>query len=92
MGYALFMLQMGERHPVMTKTLKGFAGSTVVEIGESFQGNAYRAVCTVQYEDAVFVLHAFQKKSKKGNRTPKPDMQLIEKRLKELTAERERVR
>src|SRR5689334_22657315 len=66
MGYALFLAQVGERHPTMTKTLKGFGGGTVVEVKESHDGNAYRAVYTVRHADAVYVLHAFQKKSKKG--------------------------
>jgi len=90
MGYALFLAQVGERHPTMTKTLKGFGGGTVVEVKESHDGNAYRAVYTVRHADAVYVLHAFQKKSKKGIATPKADMDLIEKRLKELTNEKER--
>jgi phage-related protein len=55
MGYALFLAQMGERHPIMAKTLKGFGGGTVIEVRESFEGNAYRAVYTVRYADAVFV-------------------------------------
>ena len=77
MGYALFLAQRGERHSTMTKTLRGFRGATVVEIRESHERNAYRAVYTVRYADAVYVLHAFQKKSKKGIKTPKPDMKLI---------------
>lgn len=84
MGYALFMAQMGERHSTMVKTLGGFGGGTVVEVRESHDGNAYRAVYTVRYADAVYVLHAFQKKSKKGIATPKADIDLIEKRLKDL--------
>ena len=83
MGYALFLAQMGERHPIMVRTLKGFSGGTVIEVRESFGGNAYRAVYTVRYADAVFVLHAFQKKSKKGSATPKAEIDLIEKRLKD---------
>jgi phage-related protein len=89
MGYALFLAQMGERHATMAKTLKGFGGGAVVEVRESHEGNAYRAVYTVRYADAVYVLHAFQKKSKKGAATPKPDMDLIEKRLKDLISEKE---
>ena len=57
---------------------------------ESDDAGTYRAVYTVRYIDAVYVLHAFQKKSKIGAKTPKPDLQLIEKRLKALIAERER--
>jgi len=92
MGYALFLAQMGERHATMAKTLKGFGGGTVVEVKESYEGNAYRAVYTVRYADAVYVLHAFQKKSKTGIKTPKPDLNLIEKRLQDLIEERERRR
>ena len=84
MGYALFLAQMGERHPTMVRTLKGFGGSTMVEVKESYDGNAYRAVYSLRYADAVYVLHAFQKKSKKGIETPKADINLIEKRLKNL--------
>jgi len=89
MGYALFLAQMGERHPSRAKTLSGFGGATVIEVRESYDGNAYRAVYTVRYADAIHVLHAFQKKSKKGIATPKPEMDLIEKRLKDLIKEKE---
>jgi len=92
MGYALFLAQMGERHPVMARTLRGFGGGTVIEIRESREGNAYRAVYTVRYTDAVYVLHAFQKKSKRGIATPKEEIRLIEKRLKDLIDEKERQR
>jgi phage-related protein len=91
-GYALFLAQMGERHATMAKTLKGFGGGTVVEVKESHDGNAYRAVYTVRYAEAVYVLHAFQKKSKTGIKTSQADMRLIEKRLKELGEEREKRR
>jgi phage-related protein len=89
MGYALFLAQMGERHPTTAKTLSGFGGANVIEVKESYDGNAYRAVYTVRYADAVYVLHAFQKKSKKGAATPKPEMDLVEKRLKDLIKEKE---
>jgi phage-related protein len=92
MGYALFLAQMGERHPTKAKTLKGFGGGSVVEVKESHDGNAFRAVYTVRYADAVYVLHAFEKKSKRGIATPKMDMNLIVKRLKELIDEKERRR
>ena len=92
MGYALFLAQMGERHATMAKTLKGFGGGTVVELKESHDGSAYRAVYTVRYSEAVYVLHAFQKKSKTGIKTSQADMRLIEKRLKELIEEREKRR
>lgn len=90
MGYALFLAQGGGRHPAMAKTLSGFGGAATVEVRESDDAGTYRAVYTVRYIDAVYVLHAFQKKSKTGAKTPKPDLQLIEKRLKFLIAEHER--
>src|SRR6266487_439201 len=83
MGYALFLAQMGERHPTRAKTLGAFGGATVIEVKESYDGNAFRAVYTVRYADAIYVLHAFQKKSKKGIATPKAEIELIEKRLKD---------
>jgi phage-related protein len=89
MGYALFLAQVGERHSTMAKTLGGFGGAAVIEVKESYDGNAYRAVYTVRYADAIYVLHAFQKKSKKGIATPKTEMDLIEKRLKDLIREKE---
>jgi phage-related protein len=64
----------------------------VVEVKENYRGDAYRAVYTVCYADAVYVLHAFQKKSKKGAATLRADISLIEKRLKELIEEREKRR
>lgn len=92
MGYALFLAQMGERHPIMAKTLSGFGGANVIEIKETYEGDAYRAVYTVRYAEAVYVLHAFQKRSKKGKATPKRDVDLITKRLKDLVAEKEKER
>jgi phage-related protein len=90
MGYALLLAQMGERHPTMAKTLKGFGGGAVIEVKETYDGNSYRAVYTVRYAGAVFVLHAFQKKSKTGAATPKADMEPIRRRLKDLIAEMEK--
>jgi phage-related protein len=92
MGYALFLAQIGERHPTMAKTLKGFGGGNVIEIRESYEGDAYRAVYTLRYADAVYGLHAFQKKSTKGKATPKRDIDLITKRLKDLVQEKEKGR
>jgi phage-related protein len=73
----------------MAKTLGGFGGAAVLEIRESYEGNAYRAIYTVRYADAVYVLHAFQKKSKKGIATPKAELDLVERRLKDLIKEKE---
>ena len=92
MGYALFLAQMGERHSTMTRTLRGFGGAAVIEVRESYDGDAYRAIYTVRYAEAVYVLHAFQKKSKKGIATPKAEIELIERRLKDLIKEKEQRR
>jgi phage-related protein len=88
MGYALYLAQMGERHATMAKTLTGFAGGAMIEIRESDRAGTYRAVYTVRFADAIYVLHAFQKKSKQGIRTPAADVASIERRLKELIAEK----
>lgn len=81
MGYALHFAQAGDKHP-SAKPLKGFRGAGVLEVVEDHDGNAYRAVYTVRLAGAVYVLHAFQKKSKKGAATPKRELDLIRKRLK----------
>ncbi len=80
-GHALDFAQRGERHD-SAKVLKGFGGTGVLEIVEDDQGNTYRAAYTVKFKEAVFVLHVFQKKSKSGISTPKPDMDIIRERLK----------
>lgn len=84
-GYALYEAQMGEKSD-MAKTLKGFGSAGVLEVIASTQGSTYRAVYTVKFADAVYVLHCFQKRSSKGIATPKPDMDLIRSRLKEAEA------
>jgi phage-related protein len=81
-GQALYAAQQGETDPA-AKPLKGFGGSRVMEIVERYKGDAYRAVYTAQFGDAVYVLHAFQKKSKSGIATPKPDIDLIRRRYAE---------
>ena len=80
-GYALYFAQMGDKHP-SAKPLKGFGGAGVLEIVEDYDGNTFRVVYTVKLSEAVYVLHAFQKKSKKGVRTPKWEMDLVRERLK----------
>jgi phage-related protein len=80
-GHALDFAQRGEQHDAV-KVLKGFGGAGVLEIVGNEQGGTYRAVYTVKFEIAVFVLHVFQKKSKSGIATPKPDMDIIRERLK----------
>jgi phage-related protein len=77
MGYALFLAQMGDRHMTMARTLKGFGSATVIEVRDSYQGNAHRAVYTVRYAEAIYVLHAFQKKSTRGIGTPQLELRLI---------------
>jgi len=85
-GHALYLAQKGERAP-SAKVLKGFGGGDVVEIVEDHEGDAYRCAYTVRLERAVYVLHAFKKKSKRGVETPKHDMDLIRSRLKEAEAQ-----
>ncbi|MBN3802183.1 type II toxin-antitoxin system RelE/ParE family toxin [Paraburkholderia sp. Ac-20336] len=80
-GHALDFAQRGDQHGA-TKVLKGFGGAGVLEVVEDDAGGTYRAVYTVKFEEAVFVLHCFQKKSKSGIATPKEDMEIIRARLK----------
>ncbi len=79
-GVALFAAQIGSKHPE-AKPMKGFTGSGVLEIVEDYNTDTYRAVYTVRYVDAVYVLHVFQKKSKKGIATPQEEIDKIKKRL-----------
>jgi phage-related protein len=81
----LYQAQIGLLHPD-AKPLKGFGSAGILEIVEDWYGDAYRAVYTVRFEQAVFVLHCFQKKAKHGIETPIADMDLIRKRLKEAEA------
>jgi len=79
-GYALYAAQKGETDPA-AKPLKGFGGHAVMEIVTPFDGNTWRTVYTVRLRDYVYVLHAFQKKSKSGIATPKAEIDLIHQRL-----------
>ena len=90
MGFALYQAQLG-RKAVSAKPLGGFGGATMLEIVDDFRTDTYRAVYTVKFGDAVYVLHAFQKKSKRGKATPKAELDLIKSRLK-LAAEDHRAR
>src|ERR1700691_4914713 len=83
-GTAILWAQMGGIHP-SAKPLRGFGNAQVVEIVDNYDGDTYRAVYTVRFENLVYVLHVFQKKSKKGNKTPKHDIDLIKGRLNQLT-------
>lgn len=80
-GYALSLSQAGDQHDA-AKVLKGFGSAGVLEVVEDDAGGTYRAVYTVKFEEAVFALHCFQKKSKRGIATPKKDMDIIRARLK----------
>lgn len=81
MGFALYVAQTGRRYR-STKILKGLP-SGILEIVETFHGDAFRTIYTIRFESAVFVLHAFQKKSKSGISTPKFEMKLVQQRLRE---------
>jgi phage-related protein len=80
-GYALYLTQNGRKHD-QAKPLKGFGSAGVLEIVEDWEGNTYRAVYTVRFELAIYVLHVFQKKAKRGIATPKSDLDLIRQRLR----------
>ncbi|MGA1984157.1 MAG: type II toxin-antitoxin system RelE/ParE family toxin [Acidobacteriaceae bacterium] len=79
-GHALYAAQQGETDP-SAKPLKGFGGAAVMEIVAPFDGNTWRAIYTVRFLDVVYVLHAFQKKSKSGIATPTAEIALIRQRL-----------
>lgn len=81
-GQALFDAQTGGKHPD-AKPLKGFRGAGVLEVVEDDDSNTYRAVYTVKFAGAVYVLHAFQKKSKSGRKTPREEIEKVKARLKE---------
>ena len=80
-GHALHFAQNGEQHDA-AKVLKGFGGARVLEVVEDDAAGTYRAVYTVKFQEAVFVLHCFQKKSKSGIATPRKDMEIVHARLK----------
>lgn len=81
-GFAILLAENGMKHPD-AKPMAGFGGAGVLEVVEDLDGDAYRAVYTVQFGSTVYVLHAFKKKSKVGSKTPPRDMELILKRFKE---------
>jgi len=89
-GYVLYLAQIGQKY-FRAKSLKGL-GPGVLEIVSGHRGDTYRGIYTVRFADAVYVLHVFQKKSKKGIRTPQSEIELVRQRLKratELQEERE---
>ncbi len=81
LGYELFLAQTGQ-HPPSAKPLKGFAPGTV-ELIEDHDGDTNRAVYTMRFESALYVLHAFKKKTKRGVATPQSDVELIRRRLRD---------
>ena len=84
-GYALYLAQIGQKHED-AKPLKGFGSAGVLEVVEDWHGDTYRAVYTVRFAAAVYVLHVFQKKARKGIETPKHEINLIHERLKAAEA------
>jgi phage-related protein len=80
-GHALYFAQVGDRHDA-AKVLQGFGSAGVLEVVEDAVGGTYRAVYTIRFQEAVFVLHCFQKKSKSEIETPRVDMEIIRLRLK----------
>ena len=90
MGYALGLAQLGGKHP-HAKPWKGEGGG-VFELVKDHRGDTYRAVYTVRFAEVVYVLHAFQKKSKTGIKTPHDDVNLIGERLKRAQQDYERNR
>lgn len=83
LGYAIYLAQRGDKH-VSSKPLKRL-GAGVFEVVSDHRGDSFRSVYTVRLADCVFVLHAFQKKSKSGVATPKADIELIKQRLKQAS-------
>jgi len=79
-GYALHQAQIGGKH-AKAKPLKGFGSAAVLEVVERYDGDTYRAVYTVRLVHAIYVRHCFKKKSGRGIQTPKPDMELIRRRM-----------
>ena len=85
-GFALYVAQQGGKHPD-AKPLRGFGSAGVLEIVEDHKGDTYRAVYTVRLAGRVYVLHAFQKKSKSGIETPRAEINLVKSRLKRAEEE-----
>lgn len=80
-GFALGLAQQGGKF-IDAKPLKGFGGAGVLEVVEDWQSDTFRCVYSVKFAGAVYVLHTFQKKSKIGSKTPKPEIDLVKERLK----------
>ena len=83
LGFAIFQAQIGQKHPA-AKPLTGhkeFKAASVIEVVEDYDSDTYRAIYTVKFAGVVYVLHAFQKKSKRGNETPRHEIEVIKSRL-----------
>jgi phage-related protein len=80
MGFALYMAQSGGKH-IAAKPLQGHGGAGVLEVVDDYDGDTYRTVYTVRFTEAVYVLHTFQKKSKRGAATPKREIEIVNARL-----------
>lgn len=80
-GVALFMAQNGVTPPI-AKPMKGFGGGGVLELIEADRSGTYRAVYTIRFATAMYVLHVFQKKSKRGIATPRQDIAMVKNRLR----------
>src|SRR5439155_4404290 len=90
-GLALFEAQMG-RKANYARPLRGYGGAGVLEVVDDFDGDTFRAVYTVRFADWVYVLHAFQKKSRRGSATPRSEIELIGTRLRRAAEDYERWR
>jgi phage-related protein len=88
-GHALFVAQMRGKHGA-AKPLQGFGGAGVLEIVEDYAGDAYRAVYTVRFAEVVYVLHVFQKKSRRGIATPRQEIERVRARLRQAEEEYQR--
>lgn len=84
-GYALYLEQMGDK-PAKSKVLKGFGSANIREIVDRDASGTYRTVYTVEKPEFIFVVHAFQKKSKSGIETPPQEINKVKLRLKEVDA------
>jgi phage-related protein len=80
-GYALWQVEEGRR-PARAKPLRGYGGASVLEICEDFDTDTYRVVYTVEYEEAIYVVQSYKKKSKKDSEVPRNDQRIIDARLK----------
>jgi len=91
MGYALYLAQVGDKH-AKAKPMEGFGGGTVLEVVDDYDDDTYRGVYTVRFADVIYVLHAFQKKSKHGIKTPRHEIDLIKARLRQAEKHYEQYR